>query len=160
MVEVVRVVAGVCLALTGCFYVDPFNNPPLVTPSCEFIDGRQCNSGRIAHRGERIRLSMVVSDADNNEDRASYGWQAFACTVDDGTGCIPPPYDAQHYDEDLASGLVLEIPASLAGDARSTSVDFEARDDRGGFDTASLVFRIADAPALVRRQPRSGAPSP
>ena len=145
----------------GCFSVDPFNNPPTIRPRCEFPDGRPCSDDSLVRRGERIGLHMVVSDADDNEDRSTYGWQAFACTVDDGTGCIKPPFDAQRYDEALASGVELEIPAMLAGNTRSTSVDFEARDDRGGIGTASLVFRVVDAPAVVlRHDRRTVAPSP
>ena len=159
--KAVRVVASACVLLIGCFTIDPFNNPPSIRPRCEFADGRQCSDDSVAHRGERIRLHMVVSDPDDNEDRSTYGWQAFACTLDDGTGCIKPPFDAQRYDEALASGVDLDIPATLPGNTRSTSVDFEARDDRGGIGAASIVFRIADAPAL-EPQParRSVAPSP
>lgn len=104
---------------------------------------------------------MVVSDPDDNEDRSTYGWQAAACTLDDGTGCLSAPYDAQRYDADLPSGSELAIPATLPGDVRSISVDFEARDDRGGVGSASIVFRLTDAPALARRHHgRSVARSP
>jgi hypothetical protein len=158
MVKVVRV-ASACLLLIGCFSVDPFNDPPSIRPGCEFADGRQCSSDRVVHPGEHVRLHMVVSDGDDNEDKSTYRWQAFACTVDDGTGCLDAPYDAQRYDEDLPSGIDLEIPVALPGDIRSISVDFEARDDRGGIGAASMVFRLADA-ASVRRHRRGMAPSP
>jgi hypothetical protein len=141
--------------------VDPLNDPPSIRPRCELADGRQCSDDSVVDRGERIRLHMVVSDPDDNEDRSTYGWQAVACTVDDGTGCISPPYDAQRYDEDRQSGIELTIPATLPGNVRSVSVDFEARDDRGGIGSASIVFRVSDAPVLVRRHDRPGvAPSP
>jgi hypothetical protein len=134
------------LLLVGCFYTDPFNNPPSIRPRCELADGRQCSDDSVVQRGERIQLRMVVSDPDDNQDSSTFGWQAFACTGDDGTGCPDPPYDAQHYDEDLAQGVELVIPASLPGDVRSTIVQFDARDDRGGIAEAFMVFRI-DPPA-------------
>jgi hypothetical protein len=132
--------------LTGCFYVDPFNDPPTVRPRCEFADGRQCSDDSVVIRGERVQLRMVVSDPDDNEDESTYGWQAFACTEDGGIGCVTPPFDAQLYDEELASGVELQIPSTLARDVRSISIDFEARDDRGGIGLASIVFRVGDAP--------------
>jgi hypothetical protein len=154
---VVRIVAIVLLS--GCFYVDPFNTSPMIRAHCEFPDGRQCNDNSIVVRGERLRLVLIVSDADDNEDRSTYRWEAFACTIADGTGCMSPPFDAQHYDEELASGLDLEIPANLTADVRSISVDFEARDDRGGFDQASLVFRV-EPPAPRGYRGRGVAPAP
>jgi hypothetical protein len=145
MVGVVRA-ASACLLLIGCFYVDPFNNPPSIRPRCEFADGRQCSDDSVVTRGERIQLRMVVSDPDGNEDKSTYGWRAFACTEDDGTGCMSAPFDEQRYDEELPSGLELQIPLSLASDVRSTSIDFEARDDRGGIGLASMVFRLVRSP--------------
>ena len=62
--ELVRVLAGACLVLTGCFYLDPFNKPPSVRPTCAFADGRPCDGDSEVHRGDRIRLHMIVSDAD------------------------------------------------------------------------------------------------
>ena len=159
MVKVVRA-ASACLLLIGCFSVDPFNDPPSIRPRCEFADGRQCSDDSVVHRGEHVRLHMVVSDADDNEDKSTYRWQAFACAVDDGTDCLDAPYDAQHYDEELPSGIDLEIPVALPGDTRSISVDFEARDDRGGIGAASMVFRVGDAPGAARRHHRSMAQPP
>lgn len=144
MVELVRVVACACLLLAGCFLVDPFNKPPTVRPTCEFADGRRCDGDSDVRRGDRILLHMIVSDPDDNEDESSYGWKAFACKGDGGTLCVSEPYDAQHYDEERATGIELEIAATLPGDVRSISVDFEVRDDRGGIGTAFMVFHVTD----------------
>jgi len=146
--------------LIGCLYVDPLNNRPTIRPRCEFADGRQCFDSSLVRRGERITLHMYVSDPDDNEDSSTYGWQAFACTADDGSVCIKPPYDTQQYDGDLPWTTDFEVSVTLPGGVRSTSIDFEARDDRGGIGSASIVLRLTDAPALVHPHgPRSVAPS-
>ena len=153
MLELVRVAAGACLVLTGCFVVDPFNNPPTLTPTCEFVDGRPCGAESNVHRGDRIRVHMSVGDADGNQDESTYGWAAFACLSDRGSECRQPAYDAQHYDERLALGVELEIPATLAGDVRSTSLDFEVRDDRGSSGVAFMLFHVTDATTLEASSP-------
>ena len=140
---------AVCVLWTGCFYLDPLNKPPTLRATCEFADGRRCDSNSDVHRGDRIRLRMIVSDADDNEDASTYRWTASACDGDNGTLCADAPYDAQHYDEQRAEGLELEVPASLPADVRSISVDFEARDDRGGVAVASMVFHVTDAPGTI-----------
>ena len=156
------------MLLIGCFSVDPLNNSPTILTYCEFAaippshpDGSQCSSDSVVRRGERIRLYMHVSDPDNNQDRSTYSWQAFACTADNGSVCIKPPYDTQQYDRDLPWTSEFEVSVSLPADVRSTSVDFEARDDRGGIASAFIVFHLTDAPARVhQRDRRSAEPSP
>jgi len=145
MVGPVKVLAGLCLLGTGCFYLDPLNKPPNLALNCDFTDGRPCATNTQAHRGERVQLHMRVSDPDDNEDPASYGWAASACR-DRGTGC-DPAYDAQHYDENAGLGLDVEVPITLPGDVSSISVDFEARDDRGGITTQSLIFCLTTPPS-------------
>jgi hypothetical protein len=152
MVELVRVLACACLVLTGCFYLDPLNKPPTVRPTCAFTDGRPCDSDSDVHRGDRIRLHMIVTDPDDNEDASTYGWKATACAADDGSLCSTQPYDAQHYDEQRALGVELEIPTTLASDVRSISVDFEVRDDRGGIAVAFMLFHLTAATSLEPRQ--------
>ncbi len=102
---------------------------------------------------------MIVSDADDNQDRSSYSWKATACAADNGTLCSAQPYDAQHYDEQSASGLELEIPATLPGEVRSISVDFEVRDDRGGIGVAFMLFHLTDAMTPMRRHSRRSVAS-
>lgn len=141
------------MVLAGCFVVDPFNTPPSVTPTCEFVDGRPCGGESDVHRGDRIRVHMSVGDADGNQDASTYGWAAFACISDLGSDCLQPAYDAQHYDEQRAEGVELEIPATLRGDVRSISLDFEVRDDRGSSAVAFMRFHLISATTLEASSP-------
>lgn len=138
-----------CVLWTGCFYLDPLNKPPTLRFTCELPDNRECNQDSPVHRRDRVRLHMLISDADGNEDPSSYGWKAFACQSNAGTDCDREPFDAQHYDEDLGMGLEVEIPATLRAEIHSISIDFEARDDRGADNSSqSLVLQLTDAPKL------------
>jgi len=146
MVEAVKVLVGLCLLGTGCFSLDPLNKPPNFEATCDFADGRHCATNTQVHRGERIQVHLRVSDPDGNEDPASYGWMVSACGRDGGRTC-DPAYDAQHYDEEAGLGLEVEVPVTLAGDVQSISVDFEARDDRGGIKQDSLIFCLTAPPS-------------
>jgi hypothetical protein len=143
----VKGLTGLCLLGAGCFYLDPLNKAPNVQLGCELTD-RPCQTLTEVHRGDRIGLRMVVSDPDGNEDPSSYSWAAFACDSTRGSLCPGDPYDAQSYDEHLASGLEVEVPVTLPGHVHSISVDFEARDNRGGVTTQSMIFPLTDAPTL------------
>jgi hypothetical protein len=153
MLELVRIVAAATLVLAGCFVADPFNTPPSVTPTCDFVDGRPCGAESNVHRGDRIRVHMSVGDADGNQDRSTYGWEAFACVNDNASGCKQPAYDAQHYDDVRALGVEVEIPVTLAADVRSISLDFKALDDRGGAGVAFMHFHLMDAATLEGSSP-------
>jgi hypothetical protein len=144
--EAVKVLVGLCVLGPACFSLDPLNKPPNMTLSCDFTDGRPCAPDTQVHRDERILLHMQVTDPDGNLDPASFGWTVSACGRGQGRTC-DPAYDAQHYDEDAGLGLEVEVPVTLPDDVRSISVDFEARDDRGGRTTQSLIFCLTVPPS-------------
>lgn len=146
---------GASLLLAGCFVADPFNTPPSLRVTCEFVDGRPCSGDNMeSYRGDRVRLHMLVGDPEHNADPSTYGWEAFTCSESGGTGCVDEPFDAQHYDEQRGLGVEFEIPARLPDDVGSVSLDFEVRDDRGAInDTQFIVFHLIDGPVG-----RAGAP--
>jgi hypothetical protein len=161
--EAVKVLAGLCVLWTGCFYLDPLNKPPNLRFSCELPDDRECDQDSPVHRGDRVQLRMRVSDPDGNADPSSYGWKASACKDEHGSMCDPEPFDAQHYDEGAGMGVEVEIPTTIRAEIHTISIDFEARDDRGGINPPlSLVLQLTDAPNLpfdaadARAAPGSG----
>jgi hypothetical protein len=143
----VNVLAGLCLLGAGCFSLDPLNKPPNMQVGCELSGGRPCGVGDMVQRGDWIRLRMVVSDPDGNEDPSSYRWAAAACRTEKG-GMCDPAFDAQHFDEEGGMGTEVQVPVSLPGDINTIGISFEARDDRGGSVTLPLLRPLSDAPSL------------
>ena len=155
-----KVLAGLCLLGAGCFYLDPLNKPPNLSYDCELTDNRPCRHiDTNVYRGDQIRLRMMVTDPDGNQDPSSYGWEAHACDSTTGSLCVTEPFDAQHYDETAETGLEVRVPATLPRNVHSISIDFLAADDRGGITKQSLVFLLVDAPTLPRdATPATAAP--
>lgn len=132
------------LLLSGCFYVDPLNDPPVIRTTCTFPEsGRACDGDATVHRGERIELRMAVDDPDENDDPSTHRWQAFTCVMRGGAEPCTR----------LATGTfqggvsTLAVPASLVG-VRSIAINFQASDELGASDSDAMVFPVNDAPTL------------
>jgi hypothetical protein len=138
----VRFVVSVGILLSGCFYIDPLNDPPVLQTSCELPDGRACGPGKTVHLGERIELHMTVDDPDENHDPGSHHWHAAACVDSAATGACKD----MGREGDLRSGVaIFDVPADLVN-VCSIFVRFTASDVLGATGSDFIVLLVDDAP--------------
>ncbi|HSR97817.1 MAG TPA: hypothetical protein VLM79_12240 [Kofleriaceae bacterium] len=141
-----RLVICVSMLLTGCLYLDPINEMPLISPVvCVISDspGRSCG---LVHRGDLLQLTVDFDDADGDRTKASFSWKAHRCSGPGVNDC-----DRSAYDEQDTPMAKIEVPSDLAG-VQSIRVNFELRDERGAAVAQAPRYTINDAPTLETRQ--------
>jgi hypothetical protein len=147
----VKAVAA-CLVLTGCFYIDPINQLPVVEPiTCRLTTAdRPCGNESYLHRNDEVELAAEVFDPDERVVRATYAWTAFACTDAPAIECD----DLAYYSSNAATP-VLGWPRAAVG-VRSIRVKLDVRDSRGALATQSAKFFVNDPPTLELRASQRG----
>lgn len=136
---VVRSLAVAGLLLSGCFYLDPVVERPVVT--VHVLEP----SATPLYRGDTIVLTARYVEEDRE---GTYAWTVFACSGFDGArglGCATIPFDSSR-----EVTWELQIPAFVNGTAspvRAIFVRLEARDDRGVLALGGIdSFAIGDRP--------------
>lgn len=135
---IVRRLALVWLAASGCFYIDPINQRPS-------LDIEQ-TSGDVVYRGDTVRLRAIANDPDGHD--VWFRWRATSCN-NDGVCDVAPFYEAS---DDFATFAVpMARNDEPYGPVRTILVVLEGQDELGAFARPDqrLVIPVADrAPTL------------
>ncbi|HET9620714.1 MAG TPA: hypothetical protein VFP84_05085 [Kofleriaceae bacterium] len=148
--------AGLCLAVAGCFYVDPINDEPQIQTVARVCAGPPCDQMfRDVHRGDTFQLAATFHDPDGSDADCHYHWTAVACRADQSkcdTGAV--------YDDGEPSPRIT-VPRTLAvtqEPVQLVRVTLELFDGRGAHATQVILVTVDDGPSLaVRETSRSHA---
>lgn len=135
---IVRRLALVWLAASGCFYIDPINQRPS-------LDIEQ-TSGDVVYRGDTVRLRAISNDPDDHD--VWFRWRATSCN-NDGVCDGAPFYEAS--DEFATFAVPMARADEPYGPVRAILVVLEGQDELGAFARPDqrLVIPVADrAPTL------------
>jgi hypothetical protein len=122
-VSAVRFLAIAGLLLSGCFYLDPFVERPVIT--WQIVEPTL----GAPHRGGTVR---IMAQYETDRRPGTYAWSVFACDGYDGirgTGCSTSPFDTSS--ADIWSFQVPTVVAGSGAPVQAVYVQLQARDDRG-----------------------------
>ena len=145
-----RVVAAICVLLTGCFYIDPiFPRPHYHIVASDMV-----------FRGGPVTLTAQL---DTESQAGSFEWAVYTCAgFDHGVAsqCDAAPFYRSQPDSDTASTLHLMVPAMTKSGTMTQAIQItlDARSDRGAValsDGGNQEFAVGDAPPVLALEKQS-----
>jgi hypothetical protein len=153
VVRLVSLVAGAGVlwtaCVTGCFYVDPVNRRPKISPVTRVCDGGDgsapCDFADL-HHGDAVKVRAEFSDPDSPPASSTVQWRILACDsttkMCDGEALYEGP-DA------TPSFVVRSTLHDFGGPVQVVVVDLDVFDDRGASSSESQPLMINDGPTLA-----------
>ena len=152
------------MVLAGCFYTEPINRQPKVSPPMRLCDAAHpadpCTLDNL-HHGDHVVVMAVFNDPDGDENHGTVQWRISAC---DGstTGCdvnrlydqtvpVQPPYPE------------FTVPSVLTGTevpVRNIVFEITVFDERGASSGGTNTWNVIPDPPAIAQERSAGTGTP
>ncbi len=161
------VVAGTGVVLAGCFYIEPINRQPKVSPPQRLCDAAHpadpCTRDNL-HHGDHVMVKAVFSDPDGDVNNATVAWRISACLGPDGPDVT---CDVNRLYDQTSSALPpypeFTVPSVLTGTAmpvRNIVFEITVFDERGASSTGEDSWDVSPDPPAAAQERSAGTGTP